>query len=199
VDAKKTSTYIGNHIQDISSGDIFVIDIAMVSSIPQQSFIVGDVMKTLDDMFSISSPAVLRQDRRVNSTGLKRSPKYILVFIDEINRFIPRTYEQLPGIMNTVSERILRTIIAGRTRGTVLFSAQQFKSMTHPLLHENTGLHITAKLGLSELTKLPYSDLIDDSTRANIVRLNKGEMVMIHPAFRHPIRFTFPDAVLKKL
>jgi hypothetical protein len=199
VNAKKTSIYIGNHIRNIVSGDVFVIDIAMVSSIPQQSFIVGDVMKTLDDMFSISAPMVLRQDKKMNSRGLEKTPKYILIFIDEINRFVPGTYEQLPDILNSISERILRTIIAGRTRGTVLFSAQQFKSMTHPLLHENTGLHVTAKLGLSELTKRPYSDLIDNSTRANIVRLNKGELVMVHPAFRHPIRITFPDAILKRL
>lgn len=198
MNAKKTSTYIGNHIRNIVSGDVFVIDIAMVSSIPQQSFIVGDVMKTLDDMFSISAPMVLRQDKKMNSRGLKKTPKYILIFIDEINRFVPGTYEQLPDILNTISERILRTIIAGRTRGTVLFSSQQFKSMTHPLLHENTGLHVTAKLGLPELTKRPYSDLINNSTRANIVRLNKGELVMVHPAFRHPIRITFPDAILRK-
>ena len=105
VNAKKTSTYIGNHIRNITSGDIFVIDIAMVSSIPQQSFIVGDVMKTLDDMFSMSSHGISqRQDRKMNSRGLKRNPRYILIFIDEINRFVPRTYEQLPGILNTILE-----------------------------------------------------------------------------------------------
>lgn len=121
-----------------------------------------------------------------------------MVFIDEINRFIPRTYEQLPGFMNAVSERIMRTVIVGRTRGTILFSAQQFKSTTDPRLHENTGLHITAKLGQSELTRSPYSNLIDEGTKANIVRLNKGELVMIHHAFRHPIRISFPHAALKK-
>lgn len=40
--------------------------------------------------------------------------------------------------------------------------------------------------------------LTDDINRANIVRLNKGELVMVHPAFRHPIRITFPDAIFKK-
>jgi hypothetical protein len=58
--------------------------------------------------------------------------------------------------------------------------------------------HVTAKLGLSELSKLPYADLIDDSTKTSITRLNRGEMVMIHPAFRHAIKIYFPHAAVKK-
>ena len=91
----------------------------------------------------------------------------------------------------------MRTLIAGRSRGTVLFSAQQFKSATDSRLHENTGLHITAKLGLSELSTEPYS-MIDESTKNNIVRLNKGELVMLHIAFRHPVKIAFPKAAFKK-
>ena len=72
-------------------------------------------------------------------------------------------------------------------------SAQQFKSAVDYSLHENTGLHITAKVGLSELSSMPYN-IFDQSTKMNIVRLNKGELVMVHSAFRHPIKITFPNA-----
>ena len=99
--------------------------------------------------------------------------------------------------MDAVAEQIMKTLIAGRSRGTILFSAQQFKSATDFRLHENTGLHIIAKLGLSELSAEPYS-MIDESTKNNIVRLNKGELVMIHTAFRHPIKIAFPKATFKK-
>jgi uncharacterized protein len=67
--------------------------------------------------------------------------------------------------MNTSSDHIMRTIISGGSRGIVLFSAQQFKSTTDLRLHDNTGLHVTAKLGLSELSKQPYANLIDDNTK----------------------------------
>jgi hypothetical protein len=40
--------------------------------------------------------------------------------------------------------------------------------------------------------------MIDESTKNNIVRLNKGELVMIHTAFRHPIKIAFPKATFKK-
>jgi hypothetical protein len=90
----------------------------------------------------------------------------------------------------------MRTVVAGRSRGTILFSAQQFKSTVDPALHEGVGMHIIAKLGMSELSTLPYS-MIDETTKANIVRLNKGELVMVHPAFRQPIKIVFPNTSFK--
>jgi len=77
---------------------------------------------------------------------------------------------------SAVEEQITKTLIAGRSRRTILFSAQQFKSPVDHTLHEDTGLHVTAKVGLSELATAPYNG-IDEYTKLNIVRLNKGELV----------------------
>jgi hypothetical protein len=55
----------------------------------------------------------------------------------------------------------MKTAIAGRSWGTVLFSAQQFKSQTDTRLQENVGLHVTAKVGRLELSKDLYS-IIDE-------------------------------------
>ena len=162
---------------------------ATISSVEEQAFVVGDVMKSIDEMYSSNPFADTSSDNLKN----KEKTPYIFVFIDEINRYIPKSSF---GKINAVSEQIMRTVIAGRSRGTILFSAQQFKSATDYKLQENTGLHITAKLGISELSKEPYS-MLDESTKNNIVRLNKGELIMIHPAFRHPIRIGFPKATFK--
>ncbi len=203
IDKKKTSTYLGNEIKKIKAGEVFVIDVATISSFEEQAFVVGDVMKSIDEMYS-SRYYNYEDDNRSNNTNIdsnknniqndQKKLHYILVFVDEINRFIPKSQN---GKMNSVSEQIMRTVTAGRTRGTILFSAQQFKSATDYRLHENTDLHITAKLGLSELTTEPYS-MLDESTKMNIVRLNKGELVMIHSAFRHPIKIGFPKATFKE-
>jgi uncharacterized protein len=200
IDEKVTSTYLGKQIKQIKSDDVFVIDVGMVSSIEEQSFIVGDVMKSIDEVYSTASHYENLKREINNYSKYKRQwnktkPDYILIFVDEINRFIPKS--QSEGQMNAVAEQIMRTLIAGRSRGTVLFSAQQFKSATDSRLHENTGLHITAKLGLPELSTEPYY-MIDESTKNNIVRLNKGELVMLHTAFRHPIKIAFPKAAFKK-
>ena len=195
IDKKVTSTYLGEEIRKIKSGQVFVIDVATISSVEEQAFVVGDVMKSIDELYS-SSPFDYPND---NANGdlddklkNKETPSYIFVFIDEINRYIPKS----PFGKSAVSEQIMRTMIAGRSRGTILFSAQQFKSATDYKLQENTGLHITGKLGISELSTEPYSNL-DESTKNNIVRLNRGELVMIHSAFRHPIKIGFPKAAFK--
>src|SRR5919109_3843481 len=175
IDRKVTSTYLGKEIKKIRRSDVFVIDISMIPTLEEQGFVVGDVMKSIDELYS------------ARQSG--KRPQYILIFVDEINRFIPRSR----GKMSAVAEQVMRTVVAGRSRGTILFSAQQFKSTVDPALHEGTGMHIMAKLGISELSMPPYS-MIDESTKANIVRLNKGELVMVHPAFRHPIKIVFPNA-----
>ncbi|HEX8676132.1 MAG TPA: hypothetical protein VF700_02875, partial [Segetibacter sp.] len=189
IDKKVTSTYLGEEIKRIRSGQVFVIDVATISSVEEQAFVVGDVMKSIDEMYSSNPFADTSNDNLKN----KEKTPYIFVFIDEINRYIPKSSF---GQINAVSEQIMRTVIAGRSRGTILFSAQQFKSATDYKLQENTGLHITGKLGISELSKEPYS-MLDESTKNNIVRLNKGELIMIHPAFRHPIRIGFPKSTFK--
>ena len=204
IDKKKTSTYLGNEIKNIKAGEVFVIDVATISSFEEQAFVVGDVMKSIDEMYSSRYYNIEDDNSRSNNpnkdsnkSNVQNDQKklhYILVFIDEINRFIPKAQN---GKMNSVSEQIMRTVTAGRTRGTILFSAQQFKSATDYRLQENIDLQITAKLGLSELSTEPYS-MLDESTKMNIVRLNKGELVMVHPAFRHPIKIGFPKAAYKE-
>jgi DNA helicase HerA-like ATPase len=178
IDKKVTSRYLGKEIKKIRRSDVFVIDISMIPTLQEQGFVVGDVMKSIDELYSS------RQSRK--------RPKYILIFVDEINRFIPRSARDI----SAVAEQVMRTVVAGRSRGTILFSAQQFKSTVDPALYENTGMHIIAKLGISELST-PHYLMIDESTKANIVRLNKGELVMVHPAFRQPIKIVFPKAPFK--
>jgi len=157
-------------------------------------------MKSIDEIYSASYYNFEddNEDNNIDKNTIKleerRKPHYIIIFIDEINRFIPKTLREK---IDAIPEQIMKTVIAGRSRGTVLFSAQQFKSQTDTRLQENIGLHVTAKIGRSELSKEPYS-IIDDTTKTNIVRLNKGELVMIHPAFRHPIKIIFPGYIFPR-
>ena len=198
-DKKVTSTYLGEKIKKIKSGDVFVIDVGTISSLSEQSFVVGDVMKSIDEMFSARENLDnddANNNAKINNESKGKRPKFILIFVDEINRFIPKSNDLRK--MDAVSEQIMRTVIAGGARETVLFSAQQFKSTTDYRLQENTGLHITAKVGLSELSTQPYS-ILDESTKNNIARLNKGELVMIHSAFRHPIKISFPKGAFRRL
>lgn len=182
VDKRKTSIYLGQEIAKIKSDQVFVIDIAKLPTLEEQALVVGDIMRAVDEMHSARS-----KDRS--------GAKYVIVFIDEINRFLPR---QVPSaMMPATADQIMRTVIAGKSRSTVLFSAQQFKTTVDAALHENTGTHTFAKLGMTELS-MPEYNMIDESVKRSIVRLNKGEIVMTHPAFRHPIKIVFPRPSFKR-
>lgn len=64
---------------------------------------------------------------------------------------------------------------------------------------KNTGTHTYtfAELGPAELAAPAYG-MLSEHTKRNIARLNKGKVVMTHPAFRHPIKITFPRLPFKK-
>jgi hypothetical protein len=264
VDKKITSTYLGKEIKQLRKGDVFVIDIARLSTLEEQALVVGDVMRTIDEMHSLvyvtnsgndndisivkhkdkdsdkddgnlqnmdienkikkdddlaaesnhESNSIVQKavdddgrneddDDKTLAEGSDDKPKYTVIFVDEINRFLPHL--DFPGIhagpatlfRSAVAEEIIKTLIAGKSRHTALFSAQQFKSQVDPILNYNTGLHMIAKLGLSELSTPPYN-MIDDNTKSAINKLNKGETVMIHSAFRHPIKITIPKPTFRR-
>jgi uncharacterized protein len=241
VDKKITSTYLGKEIKQLKKDDIYVIDIAMLSTVEEQAFVVGDVMRTIDDRYSLgctttTTPTADHLDNtesrssdenidnrdyiklinnnyfhqqnsknnQNNNSYNNNKPKYIVILIDEINRFLPHLdfngNAQKPWTLlrSSVAEEIIKTLIAGKPRRTALFSAQQFKSQVDPILNDNTGLHVIAKLGLSELSSTSYS-MIDETTKSTISKLHKGEIILIHPAFRHPIKITIPKPAFKKI
>lgn len=199
-DKRKTSIYIGNEIKKIKADDVFVIDIAMIHTLEEQSLVIGDVMKNIDELFSsrysFENSLNETESQGEKNTKLNKKPKYILIFIDEINRFLPQVSSL--GHRSSVAEQIIKTIIAGKSRNTILLSAQQFKSAVDPILHENTGIHMIAKLGLSELSTNSYS-MLDIITKGNIAQMGKGEIVMIQPAIRHPVKVVFPRPPFKRI
>jgi hypothetical protein len=213
VDKKSKSTYLGDEIKRIKANKIFVIDVSAISSLEEQAFVIGDVFKSVNELYLIGSPNrnmpngytnlnrhKLNRKHKTNEQNIQELiperrdeiPKYLVVFIDEINRFIPKS--PLTARLNPVADQIMRFVIEGRSRCNILLSAQQFKSETDVRFQENIGLHVIGKLGRSELLAEPYYSMIDERVKKNIARLERGEMIMVHPAFRHPVKIWFPDS-----
>ena len=226
VDKKVTSRYLGKEIKKMKKNEVFVIDIARLPTLDEQAFVVGDVMKTINEIYSLGHANYLEGGYGNNDgdsdgdtggegdggigdktgrtrTELTKKPKYTVVFIDEINRFLPRGESGNSGLRlsmsnrSAVAEELLKTLITGHSRHCILFSAQQFKSQIDQSINENTGLHIMTKLGLSELASNSYS-MVDDATKSVISKLHKGEFILVHPAFRHPIKIAIPKPTFKK-
>ena len=162
---------------------------------------VGHVNNPDDDL---GGDAVeIDDEKHITTLDTAKKPKYIVIFIDEINRFLPRGESGSTGRgismsnRSAVAEELLKILITGKSRHCILFSAQQFKSQIDPGINENTGLHVITKLGLSELSSSSYS-MVDDTTKSVISKLHKGEFILVHPAFRHPIKITIPKPTFKR-
>jgi hypothetical protein len=56
----------------------------MLSSLEEQSFVIGDVLKTVDELYAA------RIDTSHHGKQHIKKPKYVLIFVDEINRFLPK-------------------------------------------------------------------------------------------------------------
>jgi uncharacterized protein len=147
VDKKSKSTYLGDEIKKIKANEVFVIDVSAISSVEEQAFVIGDVFKSVNELYSIGSPNRNMSQGHTSLAGSKLNktnnaneqntqefspkrrneiPKYLVVFLDEINRFIPKS--NLTSRLNPVADQIMRFVIEGRSRCNILLSAQQFKS-----------------------------------------------------------------------
>lgn len=212
VDKKSKSTYLGDEIKKIKANEVFVIDISAISSVEEQAFVIGDVFKSVNELYSIgpsnrnmAQGTISKLNENQKAYGIKLQklipkkrnvPKYLAIFLDEINRFIPKS--NVASRLNPVADQIMRFVIEGRSRCNILLSAQQFKSETDVRFQENIGLHVIGKLGGSELLAEPYYSMIEERVKKNIARLERGEMILIHPAFRHPVKIWFPGSSYKR-
>jgi DNA helicase HerA-like ATPase len=174
--------YLGEEIKKIKAGDIYVIDIAKIEDEREQAFIIGDVMRSLDEMYT---------ERRKEEI-----PEKIIVYIDELNRYAPRVggFEE----PSPVTEQIREIARTGRSRGTVLFSAEQFMSSVDRQIIENCAMQVVGRSGSSELSSDVYR-FLDAEVKEVVTRLKKGEVIVSHPTFRRPIKIKFPKPYYRRI
>src|SRR6266568_1538529 len=162
--------YLGEAVTQIKGGDVYVIDIFRLHS-RWQPFVVGDVMRSVDQMY------------REGLNG--KMPEKLVIFIDELNSIAPS------GSNTAITQLIVEIARKGRSRGTILFGAEQFKSEIHDQIVGNCGTHAIGRTGSAEIRKSAYG-FIDDQSKKNVMALGKGEIVITTPTWRSPIKIKFP-------
>jgi DNA helicase HerA-like ATPase len=176
-DAAGEAVNLGDEIAALKRGAVYVIDMARISATEEQAFIVGDVMSRLEE-------AYLSND--------ESRPDKVIMLVDELNRYVP-SHEKL----STVAEQLIEVARTGRSRGVVLFGAEQFKSAVNRQVTENCATHVVGRTGSQELEESAYR-FLDKNTRASVSRLGKGELVLAHPLFRQPVRVVFPRPAYRR-
>lgn len=109
----------------------------------------------------------------------------LIIFVDELNKYAPGGGEG--GLRDTLVDIAAR----GRHLNVVLFGAQQFRSKVESEILGNCGTSLYGRVGDEEITNAAYRSL-SETTKAELLGLPKGRLLIRHAHFRTPIFGTFP-------
>ena len=112
--------------------------------------------------------------------------EHVVVFVDELNKYAPGD-----GPETYVRKMLLDISERGRYLGLVLFGAQQFRSQVHRRVVGNAGTVMFGRMDLDELATPGYQ-VLSPATKLRLATLPKGELMIRHPHFTHPVFLKFP-------
>ena len=170
--------HLEEELRGIEGGNTYVVDIAKLND-HEQSFVFGDIVRTIYDMFAESDETV-------------DLPEKVIVFVDELNKYAPSG-----GKDSALIEQILDISERGRSLGVILFSAQQFMSAVHSRVTGNTATKIMGRSSSSEIMQPDYR-FLDPDLKMSLTRLTKGELLLQHAIFRQPVKVVFPKPAYRQ-
>ena len=170
--------HLEEELRGIEGGNTYVVDIAKLSD-HEQSFVFGDIVRTIYDMFAESDETM-------------DLPSKVIIFVDELNKYAPSG-----GKDSALIEQILDISERGRSLGVILFSAQQFMSAVHPRVTGNTATKIMGRSSSAEIMQPDYR-FLDPDLKMSLTRLSKGELLLQHAIFRQPVKVIFPKPAYKQ-
>ncbi len=109
----------------------------------------------------------------------------LIVFVDELNKYAPNGGEG--GLRDTLVDIAAR----GRHLNVVLFGAQQFRSKVDTEILGNCGTSFYGRIGDEEIINSSYRSL-SETTKAELLGLPKGRLLVRHAHFRAPLFGAFP-------
>jgi hypothetical protein len=164
---------LSQEIARIRGGETIVVDIARLAD-DEQTLVFGDILRTIYALYAEDG-----------SEG-EDLPEKVIIFVDELNKYAPARERESPII-----EQVLDVAERGRSLGIVLLGAEQFMSAVHERVFGNCSTIVVGRSGSAELSSTAYR-FLDPPVKANISRLQKGELVVSHATFRQPVKIRFP-------
>lgn len=143
---------------------------------------VANVDPVAQDLVFARVISLLREHLERRDLGVDQ----MIVFVDELNKYAPTD-----GPDTYVKRMLLDVSERGRYLGLVLFSAQQFRSQVLRRVTGNAGTTMYGRMDSEELA-LPGYATLPPAVKARLASLPKGELLLRHPHFTHPVFVRFP-------
>ena len=164
---------LSQEIARIRGGETIVVDIARLAD-DEQTLVFGDILRTIYALYA------------EEGSEEEDLPEKVIIFVDELNKYAPVRERESPII-----EQVLDIAERGRSLGVVLLGAEQFMSAVHERVVGNCSTMVIGRSGSAELSSSAYR-FLGPAVKANISRLQKGELVVSHATFRQPVKIRFP-------
>jgi hypothetical protein len=148
--------------------ELRVVDISQCNTTAQELI----VTSTINEVWRLAENSNMGVDK-------------LIVFVDELNKYAPAGGEG--GLRDTLVDIAAR----GRHLNLVLLGAEQFRSKVDSEVLGNCGTSFYGRIGDEEITNNAYRS-ITETTKAELLGLPKGRMLVRHAHFRAPLFGTFP-------
>jgi DNA helicase HerA-like ATPase len=163
----------GSHplnITQFRDGRPTVVDIASLSDRHLQRFVVATLFKQAKDEAT---------------GGRAQRGMHYLFMLDELNRFAPR------GHTDPITQLVEEVASELRSRGVILFGAQQQASLVSPRVVENASVRVIGRTGGYELEQSIFS-FLPSELKDYVEKQGPPEKVVHEPSFREPMMIRVP-------
>ncbi|HEY0129563.1 MAG TPA: hypothetical protein VGB40_10385 [Rubrobacteraceae bacterium] len=146
-----------------------VVDISHLSGVPQDLV----VTKVINSVWEMAEQGRLGVDK-------------LIIFVDELNKYAP-SGSRTSSLKDTLVDISAR----GRHLNLTLFGAQQFRSKVDDEVVGNAATSLYGRIGDEELTNSSYRSF-SQTTREELLQLEKGRLLLRHAHYAVPVFGTFP-------
>src|SRR5919202_1209446 len=146
-----------------------VVDISHLSGVPQDLV----VTKVINSVWEMAEQARLGVDK-------------LIIFVDELNKYAPSGSKT-----SSLKDTLVDISSRGRHLNLTLFGAQQFRSKVDDEVVGNAATSLYGRIGDEELTNSSYRSF-SQTTREELLQLEKGRLLCRHAHYAAPVFGTFP-------
>jgi uncharacterized protein len=146
-----------------------VVDISQLTGIPQDLIVTSVISR----IWELAESGQLGVDK-------------LIIFVDELNKYAPSGSRT-----GSLKETLVDICARGRHLNLTLFGAQQFRSKVDDEVVGNAATSLYGRIGDEELTNSSYRSF-SQTTREELLQLEKGRLLCRHAHYAVPIFGTFP-------
>jgi len=178
-------------LKELQPGQLWVVDITQLSD-KGQRLVFQTVVRTVFRLLEERKAAEIT--RRLERSDLHAYPEHVVIFVDELNKFVPSGQE-----FSVLKGEIIEIAARGRSVGLSLLGAQQLASKVDEEVLANTSTFAVGRSHPVEIRKPPYGWLAE-GLKQKATLLDKGWMLLWHTLHNRPVlvRFPIPLHHLKK-